>query len=60
MSRLLQYQVLLEENATDLETEVDNLITEGWVPTGGVSMCVDALKAETVLYAQAMIYYKED
>ncbi len=47
-----EYMVIDNTTLSDLEKQVNNLICEGWEPTGGISVCKDDV------YYQAMIKYE--
>lgn len=60
----MQYRVLFDETASDLESSVDVLINQGWVPQGGVSLSVYVSNGRhgeevTYVFAQAMTYSGE-
>lgn len=54
---VLKYKIVTEEHASALVTAINQLISEGWAPQGGVAVATDANSKETT-YAQAML--KED
>lgn len=37
MSRIIQYEILRENNESDLEDEVNSYIKKGWQPIGGIN-----------------------
>lgn len=60
-NEILEYRVIGGLRFRDLEREVNKLIeakmlSERWVPTGGVSVCVDA--SNNSLFYQAMTKVK--
>lgn len=46
----MEYKVVMSEFATKLETLVNDLIKDGWVPVGGI--CVNS---QLSLYLQSLI-----
>lgn len=46
------YQLVTDKLETKLETHVNTLMSEGWLPTGGIYIVVDPFR--TTRYYQAM------
>jgi len=59
MKEIIQYLILEDKSASELERKVAEHIDNGWYPLGGVSMCSDET-ANCFYYAQAMVEYKEE
>lgn len=49
----MKYRIIKEGSLTKLESEVQLLLKDGWVPQGGI--CVDATGTGSGIYAQALI-----
>ncbi len=59
----MEYTIIKKSDAVALTTEVNNLISQGWKPCGGVSIAFGRIKNETgskswtevLFHAQAML-----
>lgn len=49
----MKYQIVKENSIAKMESAVQSLINDGWIPKGG--LCADAVGTGTGPYFQAMI-----
>lgn len=50
----MEYKIVLEQYKTSFENKVNELIKQGWLPQGGVSVAPDT-ETSHACFAQAMI-----
>lgn len=49
----MKYKIIKEGSISKMESAIQLLLNEGWVPQGG--LCVDATGTGSGIYAQALI-----
>ena len=53
---IIDYKILHDEYLERLETKVSQMMRQGWIPQGGVSLTIDSFEDGNQLYfAQAMV-----
>lgn len=57
MLKINEYMVVENNDLSDFEKEIDNMICKDWIPQGGINVYKDEENNEPI-YHQAMIKYK--